>query len=153
MTPATSDRALLNIVLVEDDDAEAKAVRRAFDRARIANSIVRVTDGVEARRLLRGEAETPPPDSFVLLVDLNMPRMGGIELLQEIRRAPRLTGTVAFVMTTSDDERDRVAAYRQHAAGYIVKQNAGTDFMNLVSAIDHYWRIVELPELRQFAGA
>jgi CheY-like chemotaxis protein len=144
MTPAA--RPPLNIILVDDDDGDAKAVRRAFASARIANPIIRASDGVEALALLRGE-DAPPPETYILLIDLNMPRMGGLELLREIRSDPRLRSSVVFIMTTSNDDRDKTAAYEGNVAGYILKSNAGTDFLNLVGALDYFWRIVELPEI------
>ncbi len=141
------DRSPLNIILVEDDDGDAKAIRRALARAKIANPVIRLIDGVEALGLLRGETGTPP-DSYILLIDLNMPRMNGIELLEEIRKDQRLKGAVAFLLTTSSDERDRAAAYAHNVAGYIQKENAGSDFVNLIGTLDHFWRIVELPDMR-----
>lgn len=80
-------RPLLNIILVEDDDGDAKAIRRALKKVRIANPVIRVTDGVEALGLLRGETDRPP-ERYVLLVDLNMPRMNGLELVGELRAGP-----------------------------------------------------------------
>ncbi|MEI4470410.1 response regulator [Frigidibacter sp. MR17.24] len=143
--------APLNLILVEDDDGDAKAIHRAFSRARIANPIVRVHDGVEALAYLRGETGTPP-DSYVLLVDIKMPRMTGIELLDALRGDPALARAVVFILTTSRDERDLAAAYDHHVAGYILKQTAGTDFLDLIGTLDHYWRIVELPDMSLSRG-
>ncbi|WP_040615020.1 response regulator [Oceanicola granulosus] len=137
----------LDIVLVEDDDGDAKAIRRALQKAGIANPVVRVIDGVEALSLLRGESGRAPP-RYVLLVDLNMPRMNGIEFLAELRSDPRLKRAVVFVITTSDDVRDLMAAYGEQVAGYILKQRAGPNFDSLVATLDHYRRIVRLPDMR-----
>lgn len=142
-----SERPPLDIILVEDDDGDAKAIRRALTRAKIANPVMRVVDGIEALGLLRGETGTPPV-SYILLIDLNMPRMNGIELLEEIRKDPLLKEAVAFLLTTSSDERDRAAAYAHNVTGYIQKQNAGSDFVDLIGTLDHFWRIVELPDMR-----
>jgi len=146
-------RPPLSIILVEDDDADAKAVRRAFGKVRIANPIIRLRDGVEALAFLRNETETPPPPSYVLMVDLNMPRMGGIEFLRTLRADPRLAPAVVFIMSTSNTDNDRRAAYDQNIAGYILKSNAGADFMQLVSTIEAFWRVVELPVLPTPQGA
>ncbi|MGR3455477.1 response regulator [Pseudooceanicola sp.] len=148
MTASTQlrPRRPLDIILVEDDDADAKAVRRALSKARIANPVVRLVDGVEALAYLRGESGTPPP-SYILLVDLNMPRMNGLEFLAEMRRDPQLRGAVAFLLTTSGDQTDIAAAYDRNVAGYVLKENAGNDFLNLIATLDHYWRIVELPRI------
>ncbi|EAR52373.1 response regulator [Oceanicola granulosus HTCC2516] len=108
---------------------------------------MRVIDGVEALSLLRGESGRAPP-RYVLLVDLNMPRMNGIEFLAELRSDPRLKRAVVFVITTSDDVRDLMAAYGEQVAGYILKQRAGPNFDSLVATLDHYRRIVRLPDMR-----
>lgn len=142
----TGENGLLNIVLVEDDDGDAKAVRRAFDKARIANPIHRVVDGVAALAYLRGETGTPP-STYVILLDINMPRMNGLEMLSELRKDPRLSRAIVFILTTSSDDRDRCAAYEKHVAGYIVKSRAGADFLELIATLDHYWRIIELPDM------
>ena len=74
-----------------------------------------------------------------------MPRMNGLELLQELRADEELSDSVVFVLTTSKDDNDIVQAYKKHIAGYIVKANLDTDFTELLLLLDHYWRIVELP--------
>lgn len=137
----------VNILLVEDDDGDAKAVRRAFSKAKIANPILRAVDGIEALEMLRGEngrEKLPKPN--ILLVDLNMPRMNGFQLVKALRADPELKRSIVFLLTTSKSEEDKAAAYDLNVAGYIIKQNAGVDFLNLVGMIDSYWRIVEMPE-------
>lgn len=146
MRAALREPGALEIILVEDDDADAKAVHRALERSQVARPAARLIDGVEALAYLRGESGTPPP-CYVLLVDLNMPRMNGLELLAEIRRDARLHPAVAFLLTTSSDFGDIAAAYAQNVAGYIVKENAGTGFADLVGTLDHYRRLVELPRI------
>ncbi|MBQ4823597.1 response regulator [Leisingera sp. HS039] len=143
----TASRPALNIILVEDDDGDAKALNRAFDRARIANPIKRFVDGVEALAFLRGEMHQVPPPNFVVLSDINMPRKNGIELLKEIRADPVLHKVLFIVLTTSADERDISAAYANNVAGYILKSNAGGMFVDLMATLDNYWRIVELPDI------
>lgn len=136
----------VTILLVEDDSIDAEAIKRALKRARIVNPLVVVSDGLEALNILRGSAADPPLERpFLVLLDLNMPRMNGIEFLEEIRNDEDLHDSVVFVLTTSEDDRDKLAAYGQHAAGYMVKSNAGEDFMKLVGMLDSYWKIVELP--------
>lgn len=137
----------LNIVLVEDDDGDAKAVKRAFHKAKISNTIIRAEDGIDALEMLRGEnGKEKVPGPFILLVDLNMPRMNGIELVKEIRKDAKLKKSIIFILTTSKREEDMSAAYELNVTGYIVKETAGRDFLNLVDMIDSYWRIVELPQ-------
>jgi len=143
---ARSGTTDVKILLVEDDDGDAKAVIRAFAKANIGNPIIRAQDGVEALDYMTGEgmsALARPP--ILLLVDLNMPRMNGIELIRTLRAHPDLRRTVVFLLTTSKREEDMAAAYDLNVAGYIVKQNAGVDFLKLVGLIDSFWKIVELP--------
>lgn len=131
-----------SILLVEDDDIDAMSVQRAFQRMKIANPIVRAKDGVEALDiLLKGRIEQP----YLILLDLNMPRMGGLELLDTIRNNPQLESSVVFVLTTSKDDEDKIKAYKHHVAGYIVKEKLDEGFEQLVKMLDHYWRLVELP--------
>ena len=136
----------VNILLVEDDDVDVIAVKRSFRELRIANPLFEARDGVEALEQLRGKPGTPPiPSPLIILLDLNMPRMNGIEFLAEIRKDPQLHSSVVFVMTTSSDENDRVRAYNYNVAGYVLKHSPGRSFIEAVSMLEHYWRIVELP--------
>jgi CheY-like chemotaxis protein len=146
ITTATVDSKPLNILLVDDDDGDAKAVQRAFQKARIANPIIRAVDGMDALDMLRGaNGKARPPSSFILLVDLNMPRMNGIQLVKALREDNNLRKSIVFMLTTSKREEDKLAAYDLNVAGYIVKETAGQDFLKLVSLVDCYWRIVEMP--------
>ena len=145
MEGSMTDREL-HILLVEDDDGDAKAMERAFKRAKIANPLRRAIDGVHALEILRGEnGEEKLAKPFLLMVDLNMPRMNGIQLLEELRNDPILNRTIVFVLTTSKREEDKLAAYDFNIAGYILKQTADDDILNLIDLIGCYWRIVELP--------
>lgn len=133
----------VTILLVEDDDVDAMGVIRQLKRNRLANNLVRARDGIEALKLLRdGIADTP----FLILLDLNMPRMSGLEMLRELRSDPELTSAIVFVLTTSKDDEDKASAYKEHIAGYIVKSSLDNGFENLFSMLDHYWRIVEFPK-------
>ncbi len=136
----------LTIVLVEDDDIDAEVVKRNLAKAKIINPLVRATDGVDALELLRGQGgrdRIKPP--YLLLVDIQMPRMDGIALIREIRADPLLTRTVIFVLTTSDDDRDKMAAYDQHIAGYVLKSNTKEELLPLTAMLDYYLLIVEPP--------
>jgi CheY-like chemotaxis protein len=131
------------ILLVEDDDIDAMIVQRAFKKLRIINPIVRAKDGIVALDLLRNASVSRP---YIILLDLNMPRMGGLEMLKELRSDEVLKNNVVFVLTTSKDDEDKFAAYSQNIAGYILKENLQDGFDELVKLLDHYWRIVELPD-------
>jgi CheY-like chemotaxis protein len=133
----------VTLVLVEDDDIDAESVQRALRRATIANPLVRARDGIEALELLRGgegrAALTPP---YLLLVDLRLPRLDGLELIRTIRADAQLSRTVIFVLTTSDREKDKLQAYGWNVAGYIVKGDTGADFQQLMQLLQYYLLIV-----------
>ncbi len=135
----------VTLLLVEDDAVDAEAIQRAFRQQRIANPFVVVHDGVEALAALRGESDVEVPHPYIMLLDINMPRMNGIELLEALRADPALSRTVVFVLTTSDREEDKVAAYDRHVAGYILKSRAGEDFLEVIRLLKVYWRLVEFP--------
>jgi CheY-like chemotaxis protein len=135
----------VHILLVDDNEVDVEAVLRAFARQRIANPIRVARDGVEALDALRGVGQEPMPWPNLVLLDLAMPRMNGIEFLDALRADATLKDTIVFVLTTSASDEDKVASYDHHVAGYIVKQEVGEGFMRLVTMLDHYWRIVEFP--------
>ena len=130
------------ILLVEDDDIDARGVKRALEKLRIGNPLFRAKDGIEALELLENREVDKP---YIILLDLNLPRMGGLEFLTHLRKNPLFDNSVVFVLTTSKDDEDKYAAYKQHVAGYIVKEKLDHGFDALIELLDHYWRIVELP--------
>lgn len=139
----------VTVFLLEDDDVAAEAVERAFQKAKITNPVVRAKDGIEAFELLRGKGDIASvPYPYLILLDLKMPRMDGLTFLRELRKDPELASTIVFVLTTSAAETDRLEAYKHLIAGYIVKTRAGEDFLELISMLDLYWRIVEFPPHR-----
>ena len=142
MTAPTADRQL-NILLVEDDEVDVMNVQRAFKKNNIANPLFLASNGLEGLDLLRGN--TIPRDRRIILLDLNMPKMNGIEFLRELRRDPALNLTPVIVLTTSNDERDRIEAYNLNVAGYILKPVTLTNFCEVMAALNKYWALVELP--------
>ena len=143
--PSAKAAHAIQILLVEDDDGDARAVERTFVKARIANPIVRAIDGVEALDLMKGtngRARLRRP--YLLLVDLNMPRTNGLQLISTIRADPELHDSIIFVLTTSNRTEDKDSAYALNVTGYILKESAGEDFLKLFSLVDSYWRIVEM---------
>ena len=135
-----------HILLVEDDEVEAEAIFRSFARQKVINPIVHASNGLEALAILRGaNAATPLPHPYIILLDINLPQMNGIEFLQTIRQDPALKYSVVFVLTTSEREEDKLAAYNEQIAGYILKANAGRDFLEMLQLLDSYQLLVELP--------
>ena len=134
---------MLNILLVEDDEVDVMNVRRAFQKNHIANPLFVARDGVEALEQLRSGAI--PRDRRIVLLDLNMPRMNGIEFLRALRADPQLAPTPVVVLTTSNDERDKVDAYDLNVAGYLVKPVTFANFCEAMAALNKYWTLVEMP--------
>lgn len=133
----------LNILLVEDDDVDVMNVARACEKARIPRPFLRAADGVEALVLLR--ASSTPPERRLVLLDLNLPRMNGIEFLRELRADEQLRRTPVVVLTTSNDEQDKTDAFEMNVAGYLLKPVTFGSFVDLMAAFDHYWTQAELP--------
>lgn len=132
------------LFLVDDDDVDYMAVERAMQKMRLLNPLVRARDGQTALEMLKsGEVQ----GAFIILLDLNMPRMNGLEFLAALRADPHLSSSVVFVLTTSRSDEDKVAAYSFNVAGYLVKHNINEEFSNIINMLDGYWRIVELPKI------
>ncbi len=139
--------AEVSILLVEDDEVDVMAVRLALKQLKIANPFFRAIDGIDALEMLRGtNGKTQVPQPNIILLDLNMPRMGGLEFLDELRADPALRSSIVFVMTTSTAEEDRFRAYNKNIAGYVLKSSAAHTFIEAVTMLDHYWRVIEFPE-------
>ena len=138
----------LNVLLVEDEPADAHLVRLAFAEGQVPVDLHHVPDGVEAFAFLYREgayANVPRPD--LILLDLNMPRMDGRQFLKKIKLDAALRSLPVVVLTTSDAERDLLDSYQHFAAGFIVKPVDVDDFIKLASGIGDYWvNIVRLPE-------
>jgi CheY-like chemotaxis protein len=137
------DDRMLNILLVDDDEVDVMTVKRAFAKANITNPIHVATNGVEALELLRGPKI--PPTRRLILLDLNMPKMNGIEFLRELRKDPVLSPTTVVVLTTSNEDRDRVEAYRLNVSGYLLKPVTFTTFAEVMAALNKYWTLQEMP--------
>lgn len=138
-------RTDLKVLLVDDDGVDAMAIQRAFRKRDLPEPTV-ARDGLEALSVLRGaDGMSRLPRPYVVLLDLNMPRMGGLEFLEHVRSDPDLHDVVVFVLTTSDAESDRTAAYEKNVAGYIVKSDVGHRYLDVARLIEDYWSVVELP--------
>jgi len=133
----------VTILLVDDDTVDVMAVRRAIDRSGIGGQIVTANDGLEALQKLKDGNSVPRP--YLVLLDLNMPRMNGIEFLTAARRDPDINDAIVFVLTTSKAEEDKRKAYEHNIAGYIVKEGSAGGYINTADLLHNYSRIVELP--------
>jgi CheY-like chemotaxis protein len=141
---------LISILLVEDDPGDVLLIREAFSDYKVGNLLHVVSDGVEAMRFVRGEgdqAEHERPD--LVLLDLNLPRKSGIEVLTEIKSDPELSTIPVIVLTTSESEEDVMRSYRSHANAYITKPVDFGRFKEVVHQIDDFFiGIVKLPPRR-----
>jgi len=135
----------LSILLVEDDVVDQMALKRAFKTLRFDNPLTIANDGIEALEFLRKESKAGVARPYLIILDLNMPRMTCHEFLKELRADEKLKDSVVFVLTTSKNEEDVVKSYNLNVAGYVVKGNMGESFTNAVKMIEHYWRVVLLP--------
>jgi CheY-like chemotaxis protein len=138
-----SNSSSLNILLVEDDEIDVINVKRAFDKNHITNALFVAGNGLEALEKLRnGEV---PQGRRIVLLDLNMPKMNGIEFLRELRTDPALAPTPVVVLSTSNNDRDKIDAFSLNVAGYLVKPVTFAEFSELMVTLNKYWTLVEMP--------
>ena len=135
-------RSTRPVLLVEDDVVDMMTVRRAFEELNLSNPLVHVSDGEQALEYLNDSRQAKP---CVILLDLNMPRMNGVEFMRIAKADPVLRKIPIVVLTTSKDDRDIVDSYKLSAAGYIVKPVDYQSFVEAIRTIDIYWTISELP--------
>ena len=130
------------ILLVEDDSVDAMTVKRALKELNVTNPLVHTLNGEEALKHLRAESNDNP---CVILLDLNMPKMNGVEFLKVIKADDVLKKIPVVVFTTSQEEQDVVESFKLSAAGYIVKPADYKKFVEAMRTIDIYWTLSELP--------
>jgi CheY-like chemotaxis protein len=136
------DRAL-SVLLVEDDLVDVMNVQRAFKKNHILNPLVVAADGAEALELLRtGRVGT---SRLLVLLDLDLPRTGGIDFLRQLREDSSLRDVPVLVLTSSDEERRRLDAQSLSVSGYIQKPVTLLGLMEAISSMNKYWELVELP--------
>lgn len=136
-------REVVNILVVEDDEIDVESLKRLFNKRDIKNPVFYASNGIEALEIMRGEnnhAKVPKP--YIVLLDINMPMMNGIEFLKEIRGDEHLKDTVVFVLTTSPRDEDKATTYKLNVAGYFLKK----DIKELVNLLSLYWELNEFPE-------
>ncbi len=130
------------ILLVEDDTIDAMTVKRAFKELKVNNPLAHALNGEEALAQLQQEESEAP---CVILLDLNMPKMNGVEFLKIAKDDPSLKMIPVVVLTTSNEERDIVESFKLGVAGYIVKPVDYRKFVEAIRTIDLYWTLSELP--------
>ncbi len=142
---------LISVLLVEDDPGDVLLIREAFAEYKVGNVLSVVSDGVDAMRFVRGEGDyagRERPD--LVLLDLNLPRKSGAEVLAEIKGDPELSTIPVIVLTTSEAEEDVLRSYKSHANAYITKPVDFDRFKEIVHKIDDFFiGIVKLPPRRE----
>jgi CheY-like chemotaxis protein len=133
----------LNILLVEDDEVDVMNVQRSFKKNNISNPLYIAGNGVEALEMLRNGSV--PTQNRLILLDINMPKMNGIEFLRALRADPALRASPVVVLTTSNDDKDRMESFQLNVAGYLLKPVTFSSFVELMLALNKYWMLVEMP--------
>jgi CheY-like chemotaxis protein len=133
----------LNILLVDDDEVDIRTVQRAFEKANVTNRLFIAHDGIEALEMLRNRSV--PKRRRIVLLDINMPRMNGIEFLRTVRADPELKSLTVVMLTTSQNDRDRIDAHQLNIAGYLLKPVTFTTFADVMATLQKYWMLMELP--------
>jgi CheY-like chemotaxis protein len=133
----------LNILLVEDDEVDVMNVQRSFKKNNISNPLYVAGNGVEALEMLR--SGSVPTQNRLILMDINMPKMNGIEFLRALRADPVLRSSPVVVLTTSNDDKDRMESFQLNVAGYLLKPVTFSSFVELMLALNKYWMLVEMP--------
>jgi two-component system response regulator len=137
------------VLLVEDNDDDADLTMMALKAARVSNAIIRVRDGVEALDYLlcRGSYSSRDRNDLpeIVLLDLNLPRLGGMDVLAAIRASEYLKYLPVVILTSSDEEEDRLSAYREHANSYVCKPVDFEQFNGAVRDLGLYWMVLNRP--------
>ena len=142
------DDRMINILLVEDDEVDVMNVKRAFKKYKITNPLFIAENGIKALEMLRSHNGQPPQVPLtrrLVLLDLNMPKMNGLEFLHEMRKDEELKRIPVIVLTTSDEDKDRIEAYNLNVAGYILKPVTFSNFAEVMVALNKYWTLCEMP--------
>ena len=137
----------LNILLVEDDEVDVMNVQRALKKNGATATLYRAANGIEALAMLRTNNQIAAENNsrLLILLDLNMPKMGGLEFLKELRADPALAKLPVVVLTTSMQDSDLATAYQYNVAGYLVKPITFSSFVETIDILNRYWSMSEMP--------
>jgi CheY-like chemotaxis protein len=131
------------VLLVEDDLIDQMSVKRAFKDIKITNELVIVNNGLEALEFMNMDEGNIPG---IILLDLNMPKMNGLEFLEKIRTNERYRRIPVIILTTSKEENDRIESFNLGIAGYMIKPVDYIKFVEVLKTIDIYWTLSEMPD-------
>jgi len=143
------NRRGMNILLIEDDEVDVMNLERAFSKNNIIYPLYIAHNGLEALSMLRTNKNGVPPaisaNNLLIVLDMNMPKMGGIEFLQELRQDIRIRSIPVVILTTSNQQQEKIEAYRFNIAGYIIKAEVFTKFVETIAILNKYWTLCEIP--------
>lgn len=143
----------MNILLVEDNDLDVEILKRGLKKLGSTGSLVRAKDGIDALELLTRDLDQKDlPRPYMILLDINMPRMNGHEFLKSLRNTEGLRHARVIVFTTSDSRKDVYLAYQNNASGYIVKPNSASDLQEVLRTLRAFWLVCEHPHEEGLAG-
>ncbi len=133
---------LYNLLVVEDDEVDRMNILRAFQKSNFTNKVDVCRDGVEALEYI---ASLPKNTPLLILLDISMPRMNGLEFLKKLREDPEWSKTPVVILTTSEENSDLTEAYKLNVAGYLVKPIEFLDFVKIMVILGKYWSLSHLP--------
>jgi CheY-like chemotaxis protein len=145
--PVMTTTQQLSILLVEDDEVDVMTVQRALKKNNATATLYRAANGIEALAMLRSNSHISPNhhSRLLILLDLNMPEMGGLEFLKELRADPALCKFPVVILTTSMQDSDLTTAYQYNVAGYIIKPMTFSSFVETIDVLNRYWSMSEMP--------
>ncbi len=148
-SPVMTHTQQLNILLVEDDEVDVMNVQRALKKNNATSTLYRAANGIEALAMLRSNNQIATNDNgrLLILLDLNMPKMGGLEFLKELRADPALCNLPVVILTTSMQDSDLATAYKYNVAGYMIKPITFSSFVETIDVLNRYWSMSEMPSL------
>lgn len=148
-SPVITTTQQLNILLVEDDEVDVMNVQRALKKNASDSTLYRAANGIEALAMLRTDSHITTEDNgrLLILLDLNMPKMGGLEFLKQLRADATLSKLPVVILTTSMQDSDLATAYQYNVAGYLIKPITFSNFVEMIDVLTRYWSMSELPPL------
>ncbi len=137
----------LTILLVEDDEVDVMNVQRAIKKNNLNSPLYRASNGIEALEMLRNQGDliVARKQRLLILLDLNMPKMGGLEFLKELREDSDLHSLPVVILSTSKQDEDLITAYALNVAGYILKPVTFSNFVETIDILSRYWSLSQMP--------
>ncbi|PCJ62822.1 MAG: two-component system response regulator [Planctomycetota bacterium] len=140
------DNKTITFLVIDDDEIDREVIRREFLKEKYSNPIIEFENGSDALEFLKSkDKEYMDNNPLIILLDLNMPKMGGLEFLEELRKDEKLKKIIVFVMSTSEDYNDKLKSYNLFIAGYTTKGKIQDGIKKITSMLDTFWKKIEMP--------